>query len=134
MRYVILVSGVSCYLSKLYLNRNHFTNKDIHIDKNLWKILSLFYLFFKKKKQRVRGELSFNLGLPLVSAIYFQNDKGNGRNLYPFRLFSTRPIIIWLVPRPQPKTAFSSQQITPSWQTEWVLSQPHLTGPPRIMT
>lgn len=76
------------------------------------------------------GELSFNLCLPLASAIYF---KVNGRNLYSLPLFSPQPTIIWLLSIPQPQTAFCSHQITPTWQTEWVFSQPHLTGPPRII-
>lgn len=78
------------------------------------------------------GEHPFNLRLPLASAIYFPNVKVNGRNLYALHLPSPQPTIIWLLPIPQPQTAFSSHQITPTRQTEWVLSQPHLTGPPRI--
>lgn len=79
------------------------------------------------------GVLSFNLCLPLASAIYFQNAKVNGRNLYPLPLVSLPPTIIWLLAIPQHQTAFCSDQITPTWQTEWVFSQPHLTGPPRII-
>lgn len=55
--------------------------------------------------------LSFNLCLPLASAIYFQNAKVNGRNLYPLPLVSLPPTIIWLLAIPQPQTAFCSQPI-----------------------
>lgn len=86
----------------------------------------LSHLFFKK--QRVGGDLC----LPLASAISFQNVKSKWKKFIPLRLFLLQPAIVWLFPIPQPQTAFSSHQITPTWQIEWVLSQAHLTGPPRI--
>lgn len=118
----------SCYLLKLYLNSNNFTRGYTCSLRNIWKYC--ICLTFFKKKQRVGGELSSNLCLPLASPIYFKVD---GRNWYSLPLFSSQPTIIWLLSIPQPQIAFCSHQITSTWQTEWVFSQPHLTGPPRII-